>query len=464
MIKSHRVPVCMAAAFLIAVVPAIEAEGQFQTTIQLPTFGVSVDADGVLQAAAFTDPEGQLHAKRLAAAKAALPPNIQKKSPFRKVSLVRLEREIQQLLDAGKPIGDELRNLAGLQRLEYVFYYPDEADIVIAGPAEGWLPDPSGRTVGMTTGRPVLELQDLLVALRMYPPGSNNRPFIGCTISPTEDGLARLQKFQRTIPQRIPQQQREVVAERIAKGTREALGMSDVHVYGIPPTTHFSHVLLEADLRMKRIGIGLEPPPVKMATFLGVLQRPSGNMLQRWWFQPDYDCIRVTKDHSALQLTGHGVQLLSEDMAIGPDGQLLDPKAKVGKASRLFTQSFTKKYPKIAAASPVYAQLRNCIDMLIAAAFIRHQDYYGQAGWSMPLLVSEDSLPTEILSAARQVDCNVNVQWKGNRLISPAGGVSVSADRALDEKNWQVDEDGKLRKIYREANGDALPNDSWWWD
>ena len=40
-------------------------------------------------------------------------------------------------------------NLAGLTRLEYVFCMPDTKDIVIAGPAEGWAPDSSGRIRGI---------------------------------------------------------------------------------------------------------------------------------------------------------------------------------------------------------------------------------------------------------------------------------------------------------------------------
>ena len=44
---------------------------------------------------------------------------------------------------------DEMRYLAGLQRVRYVFYYPDSKDIVLAGPAEGWVPDLAGRIVGI---------------------------------------------------------------------------------------------------------------------------------------------------------------------------------------------------------------------------------------------------------------------------------------------------------------------------
>ena len=41
------------------------------------------------------------------------------------------------------PLG-ALGSLAGLQRLQYVFFYPQQNDIVIAGPAEGWLEDAAG--------------------------------------------------------------------------------------------------------------------------------------------------------------------------------------------------------------------------------------------------------------------------------------------------------------------------------
>ena len=44
--------------------------------------------------------------------------------------------------------------------------------------------------------------------------------------------------------------------------------------------------------------------------------------------------------------------------------------------------AFTKVYPKLAERTPVYAQLRNCIDLAVAAAFIQNQDYYGLAKWT----------------------------------------------------------------------------------
>ena len=63
-----------------------------------------------------------------------------------------------------------MRHLAGLLRVRYVFYYPESKDIVLAGPAEGWVAHVSGRVVGITSGRPVsLQLQDLAVAPKGLP-------------------------------------------------------------------------------------------------------------------------------------------------------------------------------------------------------------------------------------------------------------------------------------------------------
>ena len=42
----------------------------------------------------------------------------------------------------------------------------------------------------------------------------------------------------------------------------------------------------------------------------------------------------------------------------------------------MFTDAFTKKYPEIAARSPVYAQLRNLVDMAVAAAYLQEHDAY----------------------------------------------------------------------------------------
>ena len=450
------------AALCIALSPPRIAGAQ-QLTVQQPVFGIAIDADGVLATKVFPDPTGRLLARRAADARASLPGDLQRWSDQRKVSLVRLERAIAERLAAGTAPDDVMRHLAGLQRAQYVFFYPDERDIVIAGPAEGWLEDASGRAVGLTTGRPALLLEDLVVALRAYPPGSRVKPFIGCTIEPRPEGLAQLARFQKTIPAAIPEAQRELVTVQIAEGMRESLGLSNIRVFGVSAKTHFAQVLIESDYRMKLIGIGIEPPPVEMVTFLSALNSARLATMQRWWFTPHYDCVKVTEDRLAMELVGPGVQLQNEDMTLGPDGKLLATGKKPNKASTLYTAAFTKKYAEISAHAPVYAQLRNMVDLVISANFIRDQDYYGRAGWRQGVLAQEAGLPVETLAAPRQVPCAVNALWKDEQLFVPAGGVSIHPHLALEAARLQADKDGKLKSRH-ETIGAGLPADRWWWD
>ena len=162
--------------------------------------GVVVDADGVLRTKFYADPNGALSRQQAAAAKASLNAQVAKASQLRKVSLNRLEAAIRERLDGLQKPSDDMRSLAGLTRVKYVFYYPDTKDIVLAGPAEGWVQDISGRKRGIDSGRPIVELDDLIVALRAFAPGGKNAGVIGCSIDPTQEGLANMQAFLKSIP------------------------------------------------------------------------------------------------------------------------------------------------------------------------------------------------------------------------------------------------------------------------
>ena len=161
--------------------------------------------------------------------------------------------------------------------------------------------------------------------------------------------------------------------------------------------------MVEADYRMKLIGIGIETPPVKMATYVGraSASEVSRNAMQRWFFTPNYDCVRVTEDMLAMELVGEGVKLIGEDELVQADGSRA-ASAGGNSASKAFCESFTALYPQIAARNPVYAQLRNLIDLAVAAAFIQKQDYYGQAGWKAEVLLDEAQVPDRDLRNARR--------------------------------------------------------------
>ncbi len=439
------------------------------TTVQLPTFGVAIDADGLLSLKTFADPTGQLRAAQLQAARGRLPAKLQARSSLRKISLVRLEAAVRQAQANGQQPDDAMLYLAGLQRVQYVFYFPREHDIVIAGPAEGFASDLSGRVCGMTTGRPTLRLDDLVVALRAFPSNMPPAPLVGCTIDPTPDAMSQLQAFQKTVPRVVPENSRAETGQRIADGLRTAPGTAPIRVFGISPQTHCAGVMVEADYRMKLIGLGLEQPPVKIASYFDLVGGGGRQgILQRWWFTPNYDCVRVSQDRQAMELVGDGVQLLTEARLIAAGGELKETSIGNGP-SETFVRGFTRRYSELAQRSPVYAELRNTIDLLVAAAYIQQQGFADQAGWKMTTFRSEKDFPVDTEPAPKQVICAVNAGWRGSRFVAVAGGgVSISAAKALAPERLLPDKDGKLQKILDEvANGrnpKNAPADRWWWD
>ena len=71
--------------------------------------GVIIDADGVVRMQTIADPQGRLHKQRMAAARAAMDPDLAKASPLRKISLNRLEAAINEQLEKGAKPTDEMR-------------------------------------------------------------------------------------------------------------------------------------------------------------------------------------------------------------------------------------------------------------------------------------------------------------------------------------------------------------------
>jgi hypothetical protein len=213
---------------------------------------------------------------------------------------------------------------------------------------------------------------------------------------------------------------------------------------------------------MKLIGIGIEPPPVRMATYID--RASSNESLQRWFFTPNYDCVRVADDDLAMELVGQGVKLIGASELVAATGQRSAAGGQ-SKASTLFCQAFTANYPQIAARNPVYGQLKNLIDLAIAAAFIQKQDYYAQAGWKMEVLGDEKQYAVETCEAPKTVEPACTAVWKGARLMTPiGGGVQMEPLRAVQSDVRLKDTKGAVKQAHGSVKLDQLANGQWWWD
>ena len=418
--------------------------------------GVIVDANGVLQRVMIDD--GALAAARNEAFK-AIPSEMRAPSKLRKVSLNRLEAQIAA---NDGVVTDEMANLAGLTRIENVFVYPETGDVVIAGPAEGWKVGADGAIVGAKSGRPTLQLEDLVVALRAYPANGESANFVGCSIDPTEAGLREMQSYLKTAAQ--PQNDAEIM--NYAAGIREALGLQNVKVWGVSPRTNFAATLVAADYRMKLIGIGLEESPVKLTTYADKSnpRQNASNGLVRWYFQPNYDCVVETEKGDAIELIGNGVNLVGADELVGADGKRFANTGRGNPATRAYAKSFTSKFEKIADEVPVYASLRNLIDMTIVAAYLQKENVYAKTNWTPDLFVDEEKFQTENLNEIQFAETAVNtIRHSGGLTSYPTGGgVHIEPQIALDVDHLKYDEKGSVEE--KREKSENANSAQWWWD
>jgi hypothetical protein len=419
-----------------------------------PVGGVAIDTQGLL-ANVQTDALGQL-AKIRAEAMQKIPAGINEFADLRKVSLRRLEAAIQECNANGKGLPDDIRYLAGLQQILYVFVYPEQKDIVLVGPGEGWKVDARGNMVGITTGRPVMLFDDLLVALRGAQAATQGG--ITCSIDPTAEGLAKLNQYFSAVKKTINSPQ---AAQAESEQIEQILGMQQINVSGVPTTSHFAQVLVAADYRMKRLGMNLDQPPkgVDLPSYIQMLPVSSKvARTPRWWMEPKYEPLLRDKEGLAWELRGANVQTVASDDTFSASGQ----RQKIGKASPMaqkWADNMTKQFAALSLAEPVFGELRNCMDLAVVAALIAKERLTDKAGYSMPLLMNTNNLRTAEFNTPRQVPSQSSLMKKGNNwIITASGGVAI--------ESWVIAGQTQVSDSVAPVRAKAASTDDtkWWWN
>ena len=427
--------------------------------------GVHVDADGLMRRGLRPAGDAGLAELHRLAAAANGRQRAGARSPLRKVSLTRLERQVQQRLAQGRPITTEMRVLAGLERVKYVLVYPDTRDIVLAGPADAWKSSAEGRLVAATSGRPLVQLDDFVVVLRHL--SAAPEATFGCSIVPRREALAKAkQVIEATGASPLKPGQKKAWLESI----RSAVGRQDVRVRGISADTRVARVLVEADYRMKLVGMGLEPGPLGVRSYLQLAsatrgQPPPPLEVLRWWFTLDYDKLLATKDRNAFELRGKGVRVLSENELLTQLGQ----RVHTGEAeplNRRFADSFTENFTALAARYPAYAELQNVFDLAVATALIKSQGLADRTTWGMTCFGPGGTYRVAAGRSPRSVETVANHRVVGGKHIiaGVSGGVKVDPWKFVAPSAIKTDDYGLLEATRVTAAEKRAADAAWWWD
>jgi hypothetical protein len=431
--------------------------------------GVAFDSRGEVRLA---EPLSETERQALREALPQPPAETAHTSALRVVSLRRLEAALERQGEAGKSLDcdqlpGELRFLAGLHRVDWVLCPPEAHDIWLVGPGGGWKADDTGRPVAVSGGRPVLELDDLLVALRYAFPQQETDDFIGCSIDPTPAGLAAVE--------RLLQQHRRIDATRagpLARALEQAAGPQAITLFGIPPDSRFAHKLVSADYRLKRLALGHDPAPVpgwKSSPDLLAQRGAVGRVpQQRWWFAPAPGALRVLDDRTAWRIDPQPLQV--QTARRGADGE---PATPATREATQFAELATRLLPDVVARVPIFAELQNLLALSLAAEIVRNRaeaadaaadnptDLVATPSWRPGLLLDATRLLTWRGPIPRQIAplAQVRPGGKGAWICTVSGGVDLRPDDLVRQAG-ALGQNSPLPRLT------TVPTDPtrWWWD
>lgn len=416
--------------------------------------GVSVDAKGTVRGASQQERAGVLRKLRESIQSPA--ETLGQQTQLRMISLSKLQMEVANALENNQQLPEEILYLAGLQRIEYIFVYPEQNDIVLAGPAEGWKVRQDATVVGQTSGRPVLQLEDLLVALRTTE-ASLEAP-ISVSIEPTPEGqrnLTRLLNRVRTGPGFNP--------TAIEPAMRKAFGPQQVKLTTVATDSRMAQTLVAADYHMKRIAMKLDDSPVAgLPSYMDMIR--NGGMSRgtqpRWWMACDYDSISHSEDRLAWKINGLGIKAMTENEFVDASGNRTG-NGETNKQAQQWANNFTSKFDELCKYNAAFGDLRNLMDLNIVATVIHSHELEHVAGCDFGLLRGENG----------QLE---TPQWQTPRTLEPecsfvkgTKGWTVSASGGVELNPWKiVSQDAKsdetVKATYVKAQSDR--RSSWWWD
>jgi hypothetical protein len=445
---------CLSAAALVVLVASITASPVWAGNNGGFGFqavgGVSINPEGVL--AQPTAEELKLLRDKYTKEWKEVPAGLNQPVELRKISLRAIEEAVAKAeQNVAYDLPDEIRFLAGIQRIQYVLVYPEQNDIVLAGPGEGWKIDERGNYVGVTTGRPVMRLEDLLVALRTVE--NARQGGITVSIDPTQEGRQRYAELRRNTKRFTPQ---------LVAAAEKAFGLQNITITGVPDTSRMARTLAGSDFQMKRIAMKLTASPVKgLPSYLDLIKQDRAkitNMMPRWWMACNYEPLGKSADGLAWELRGQGVKVMTEDEIIGNDGSVTGT-GKAGPAAQKWADLMTAKYDELSGKEPIFGELRNVMDLCVISALIAKEGLLGKAGLEIPTLTSKDSkLELVRFPAPKNVPTQCSTLKDGNEtILTASGGVEITswqvADRSLESSD--------AAKVRTEA---AAKNPSLWWN
>jgi hypothetical protein len=441
-----------------------DEEGLRKTPIYWPP-GIEVDPNGLLRGLTRQENGNVLNSLGHRAREADLNTNMRAPSSLRLVSLTRLEKEVAKRLAEGRDVPETMQHLAGLSQIRYVFVYPEQHEVVIGGPAEGWRYNEKGIAVGRESGRATLFLDDFVTVLRTFAP--HGPGYFNCQIVPRKEGLRRIKQFVEESNTRGPIDSTAV--KNWTNQLQQQLGLQDVEINGIPDDSRVAAVIFEADYRLKMIGIGKLPGGSGIPSIFELLPKTDEVKSQRmdalrWWLSMKYDAVMHSADRNVFEIEGSAVLCQSENEKISKTGQRVHT-GKSEAANRVFASNFTSHYAELAEHDPVFADLQNIFDLSLVAALLADNRVPDRLGWDLGVFAPGGVYRTAHFQTPKSIMSVVNHRVYNGKdiVVQVAGGVDGQIRSVLNDPHV-FRESARLASAQSKGRAPELPEGRWWWD
>jgi hypothetical protein len=221
-------------------------------------------------------------------------------------------------------------------------------------------------------GQPALVVDDFIVALRSslsrYAERNGSATYVSyptLSIDPTPETVRLFVKLERQFTE---SRLREEMDQMISRWQEICAGAQNVRIEGVPRSSRFAQVMLDADYRLKQIADGTDDlqvpglPSIMRASLDQAIAAADHNepvgmsITSRFWFtagQSYYSSGRIT-----FQLERVDVRLQTEAEFATETG-LLKKDARTDKLSDEFACRFSSQFPKIADLHSTYRDLEN---------------------------------------------------------------------------------------------------------
>jgi len=376
--------------------------------------GIDIDANG--RVLPLSQERSEALGRMMANVLEAPPETLDRRVARRTISLKKLDAQVREIVEQYEVLPDAIRYLGGLTSIEYIVAVPEENDLLLIGPAEGWRVDNAGNVVGNQTGQPVLILEDLLTALRLWQQPIAPRT-IACSIEPTQEAATRLARLHQQFTSINANN-----ADAYAMAFEEAYGENPITITGVSESSRFARVLVAADFKMKRIALGLEPSQVRnIPSYVSLISTSRPNISPRFWLVPEYATITHDSQKLTWRLGNVRVRALSHEDYLSPQRN-----RSTDRAALTWCRNMEENYDALAKALPVFGELRNNMRFALVAALIRQENLLQKANCSLTILLDESKLKLVDYPEPKSVVFRSVRSRSGFSTIVACGGIEIN--------------------------------------